>query len=256
MKKRNDEQILEIWEKSGLMDGVKKSQRSYLSKCLEDCANYMVERTGVAYAQDGRVETLMLPFVRRWFCRLVEEGEEPESVFEQMNYEDIFLTLREAIANYKSPKDRLVDDEAELLCLVVNTYVNKKERESVVLNWSASGLIEDLNEEEKVYCAKLLEEGAQKLLKNKSKSNYDTVFFPVIRRVYGELCKQNSPMESYVLIDLEDLRKKTKKFYKTYTKLSEFVDFDSWKVFYSIDNEAEYTILFCKQYIKKKYPNN
>lgn len=250
---RNDEQTLETWEKSGLMDGVKKGQKLHLSKCLEDCSNYMVERTGIAYAQDGRVETFMLPFVRRWFCRLVEEGQEPENVFEQMDYEDIFLTLRESVANYKSPKYRQVDDEAELLCLVANAYVSKKEIEAVVLNWSASGLIEDLDEVGKVYCAKLLEEGAQKLLKNKSKSNYDTIFFPIIRRIYGELCKEYSPMETYVMFDLEDLRKKTKKFYKTYTKLIEFTGDYSFNNF---DSEAEYTVLFCKQYIKEKYNNN
>lgn len=125
---RSDEEILEIWEKSGLMDGVKKSQRSHISKCLEDCANYMLERiqiskrqvAGISYAQDDRVKTLMLPFIRKYFSRLVEEGYRAKDIHEKIDYEDIFLTLREAIEN--------VDYEAELLCLVVNVYVNKKEK--------------------------------------------------------------------------------------------------------------------------------
>jgi len=116
-------------------------------------------------------------------------------------------------------------------------------------SWENSGLLEGLEEEEKVICSVLLEKAADLLLLkqinlywNPKKPNITILLFPIIRRIFGQLLtKEKSAEEASELIDIEKI------IYEVNIECKNFApNLDDPYT----DHEAKMCVDYCMEYIK------
>lgn len=118
------------WLDSGLLAGLEREPSEKLAELLDGLSDYLLNKTGVVYYEDSRVETIIYASLRRLYGRFMDEGKTHEEIVKLIDFDHMFNSLREEVRKM-SRQGRVsynaIDAEAVCVANFSNNYTAKDE---------------------------------------------------------------------------------------------------------------------------------